>query len=194
MKRGHPWLLAWASAACAPLGVLGACGSPRPTDAPSPTPPPPTLAPATAGELAASVASPQAGQRINCQADVIAQVTVTNHAARGVGVTGARKRTRSLFGGCTAGSDFTYRIGPIGLDPGETAVVMDRPLYRGGSGCCTPASGCEGTCGFEQAFTLVTTLGEVAAGTFTYQVEFHNCFTCSAVAAAAGVRGQPPAR
>lgn len=124
---------------------------------------------------------------------MIAQVTLTNHAARGVGVTGARKRTRSLSGGCTAGPDFTYGIGPIGLDPGETAVVMDRPLYRGGSGCCTQASRCEGSCAFEQAFTVVTTVGEVAAGTFSYQVDFYNCVTCSAISAAAGVRCQPPA-
>lgn len=194
MSLPYSWPLARTLAACALLGPA-ACGIRNPTAAPSPTPPPTTLAPGTVADLSASVTSPQAGHLLNCRNDVIAQVTLTNRVASGVAATGVRKTTRSVSGGCMAGTDFTYGIVPIGLGPGESAVVMDRPLYTGGSGCCTEAGACDGrfTCGIEQALTVLTTLGEVPAGTFTYDVNFLNCAACSATAAATGMRCPPPA-
>ncbi len=184
-------------AAGAFLGGLAACHTSSPTAGPTPTPPLTTLAPATLADLSASAASPQGGQQINCRTDVIAQVSLANHSASGgVSVTGVRKTTQGLSGGCTVGSaSFTYATAPIGVGPGETVMVMNRALYSGGAGCCTAASSCDGsnTCGIREAFTVLTTVGEVAAGTFAYQVNFLNCTMCSATTTAAGQRCQPPA-
>jgi hypothetical protein len=179
------------------LGGLAACHTGPPTAPPTPTPPPTTLGPATLADLSASAASPQGGQQINCKTDVIAQVTLANHSATGgVSVTGVRKTTQGLSGGCSVGSSsFTYPTAPIGVGPGETVVVMNRSLYSGGSGCCTAASACDGsnTCGIQESFTAITTVGEVAAGSFSYQVNFLSCNTCAATTAAAGIRCPPPA-
>jgi hypothetical protein len=184
-------------AAGALLGDLAACHTGPPTAGPPPTPPPTTLAPATVADLSASAASAQAGQQINCRTDVIVQVTLANHSAGGgVSVTGVRKTTQGLSGGCSVGSSsFTYATAPIGVGPGETVVVMNRSLYSGGSGCCAAGSACDGsnTCGIQEAFTVITTVGEVAAGNFTYQVNFLNCAMCAATTAAAGIRRLPPA-
>jgi hypothetical protein len=147
-------------------------------------------------DLSASAASAQAGKQINCRKDVIAEVTLANHSATGgVSVTGVRKTTQGLSGGCSVGSSsFTYPTAPIGVGPGETVVVMNRALYSGGSGCCTAGSACDGsnTCGIQEALTVITTLGEVAAGNFSYQVNFLDCATCAATTAA-GTRCPPPA-
>ena len=148
-------------------------------------------------DLSASTASPQAGKQINCRTDVIAQVTLANHSASGgVGVSGVRKTTQGVSGGCSVGSSsFTYGTAPIGVGPGETVVVMNRALYSGGSGCCSTGSACDGssTCGIQESFTVLTTVGEVAAGSFSYDVNFLNCTTCAATTAAAGIRCPPPA-
>ena len=186
----------WILVAGACLGGLAACHT-GPPSAPTPTPPPTTLVPATLADLSASAASPQAGQQISCKMDVIAQVTLVNHSATGaVSVTGVRKTTQGLSGGCSVGSSsFTYGTAPIGVGPGETVVVMNRALYSGGSGCCSTASACDGsnTCGIQESFTALTTVGEVAAGSFSYQVNFLNCTMCAATMAAAGIRCPPPA-
>ncbi|HWW94702.1 MAG TPA: hypothetical protein VN375_15140 [Vicinamibacteria bacterium] len=186
----------WLLVAGGLLGGLAACNTSSTTAGPTPTPPPTTLAPATLADLSASTASAQSGQQINCRADVIAQVTLANHSAGGgVSVSGVRKTTQGLAGGCSVGSSsFTYTTAPIGVGPGETVVVMNRSLYSGGSGCCAAASSCDGssTCGIQESFTVVTTVGEVAAGSFSYQVNFQNCAMCSATMAAAGMRCLPP--
>jgi hypothetical protein len=74
-------------------------------------------------------------------------------------------------------------------------VVMNRALYSGGSGCCATGSACDGsnTCGIQEAFTVITTVGEVDAGSFSYQVNFLSCNMCAAATAAAGMRCSPPA-
>jgi hypothetical protein len=183
-------------AACALVGGLVACHTGPPTAGSPPTPPPTTLAPATLADLSASSASPQAGKQINCRTDVIAQVTLANHSATGgVTVSGVRKTTQGLTGGCAVGSSsFTYGTAPLGVGPGETVVVVNRALYSGGSGCCAATSSCDGsnTCGIQETFTVLTTVGEAAAGSFSYQVNFLNCATC-ATTAAAGTRCLPPA-
>jgi hypothetical protein len=147
-------------------------------------------------DLSGSAASPQAGQQINCKTDVVAQVTLANHSGSGgVSVTGVRKTTQAVSGGCAAGStSFTYGTAPIGIGPGETVTVMNRSLYTGGSGCCTAASSCDGsnTCGIQESFTVITTVGEVAAGSFSYQVNFLNCNMCTVAMTAAGMRCPPP--
>jgi hypothetical protein len=178
------------------LGGLAACHT-GPPSAPTPTPPPTTLVPATLADLSASSASPQGGQQINCKTDVVAQVTLANHSATGgVSVSGVRKTTQGLSGGCSVGStSFTYGTAPIGVGPGEAVVVMNRALYSGGSGCCSATSSCDGsnTCGIQESFTVVTTVGEVAAGSFSYQVNFLSCNMCAAATAAAGILCLPPA-
>jgi hypothetical protein len=177
------------------LGGLATCHT-GPPSAPTPTPPPTTLAPATLADLSASSGSPQGGKQINCKTDVIAQVSLANHSSSGgVSVSGVRKTTQGLSGGCSVGSSsFTYATAPIGVGPGETVVVMNRALYSGGSGCCATGSACDGssTCGIQEAFTVLTTVGEVDAGSFSYQVNFLSCNMCASTTAA-GMRCLPPA-
>lgn len=123
---------------------------------------------------------------INCREDVTAQVALTNRAASAVAATGVRRTTRVVSGGCGNTPDFVYARTPQLAGAGRTTVVMDEPLYIGGSGCCTRGSFCDGrtTCAIEQGFTALTTPGSVAAGSFTYQVNFLNCGECSQVSAA----------
>jgi hypothetical protein len=162
---------------------LSRCGNNNPTPvvtAPSPTPtraPTPLPSPATLADLSASVASPQADALINCADDVVARVSLTNHAPASVSVTGIRKSTRIPRGQCGASEDFTYRPSASFAAGGQTTVILNQPLYSGGSGCC---SGCNGqTCKIEQTLTVIAAPGEIPAGTFSYFVNFIGCQACS---------------
>jgi hypothetical protein len=187
--------LAQAAAAAWLLGVLGGCGSPTSTTVSVASPPPPstTLPAARLADLSASVASPQSGRTLNCREDAVAQVTLTNRGTNAVAVTGVRRTTRVLSGGCGASADFTYARLPSLVGPGRATLVMEEPLYTGGVGCCTSGAGCDGrfTCAIEHSFTVLTGTGGVAAGSFGYQVNFLNCGGCSSLSAAS-VRSCPP--
>ena len=173
---------------------LAACHSSGPTSPPTPAATPPPLSVAQLSDLSASTDSPEAGKTINCRNDVVAQVTVTNHGSGSFGVVGVRKSSQVLGGGCFAAPDFTYSGAGIGIGPGESVLVMNRALYQGGSGCCTQSLGCDGmfTCTFEEDFTVITSVGGVPAGSFSYDVNFNNCSTCASASAASVNRCRPP--
>jgi hypothetical protein len=158
--------------------TLTACGH-TPTTTPPATPTPtPTPAPATLADLSAEVISGEAGQTLNCRDDVHARITLTNNAASPVLVTGVFKVGSVLAGRCFSGADITYPITRT-IAPKTTGSVMDRPLYSGGSGCCSGRC-TGGTCEFMETFQVVTELGAVPAGRFSYKVEFFNCLGCGA--------------
>jgi hypothetical protein len=158
--------------------TLTACGH-TPTTTPPATPTPtPTPAPATLADLSADVISGEAGQTLNCRDDVHARVSLTNNAASPVLVTGVFRGSSILHGNCNSAPDFTFQINRI-VGPNTTAAVMDRPIYSSGSGCCSGrCSG--GTCEVLQTFQVVTELGAVPAGRFSYKVEFFDCLGCGA--------------
>jgi hypothetical protein len=164
--------------------VFLACGGgSTPTAAPTPTPAPPTTLAATRlTDLSATLTSPDADARFNCNSDVRANVTVTNRGATSVLITGIRKTSSVTSGRCTAASDFTYTPAARFAPGNSSTVVFDRALYRGGSGCCF-GEGCTGICGFQETLDVVTELGVVPAGSFTYAVTFKNCPTCNSAAA-----------
>jgi hypothetical protein len=144
--------------------------------------------------LSATVASAQADRLLNCRDDVLVEVVLTNRAATSVLVTGVRRASRSVSGGCKT-SDSSYRITAL-APPRESTVVMSGPLYTGGSGCCGFGIGCDGrsTCEFEQSLTVLTAVGDVPAGTFNYRVNFLDCVKCSSIAAVSGAQCPAPAR
>jgi hypothetical protein len=159
----------------------------------APTPPPR----ANLSELSGSASSRESGRVINCREDVTAQVRLTNRAVSPVAVTGVRRTTRVLSGGCSAARDFVYARLPQVAGPGRTTLVMDEPLFLGGSGCCAPGGSCDGrfTCSIEDTLTILTAPGQVAAGSYVYQVNFRDCTPCAAVAAAAATpKPAPPSR
>jgi hypothetical protein len=163
-----PWAFALA---------LAACGQ-SPTTAPPATPTPtPTPRPVTLADLSATVTSGESGQTLNCRDDVHARVSLTNNAASPVVVTGVFRGSSILHGNCNSAPDFTFQINRI-VAPNSSATIMDRPIYSSGSGCCSGR--CPGiTCEVLQTFQVVTELGAVPAGGFSYKVEFFDCLGCS---------------
>jgi hypothetical protein len=87
-----------------------------------------------------------------------------------------------VHGGCNPGNDFSYPIG-VTAPAHSTTVITDRPLYSGGSGCCSDPANCSGTCTIREEFSVVTLLGDVPAGSFQYQVIFGNCNACATATA-----------
>ena len=160
-------------------GLTG-CGDGNPASMPSPTPPPPTttLTPATLADLSASVTSPDQYHELACRDDVHARVSLSNHAASGVVVTGVHLASNSLSGGCVTAGDYTYRIVPQLVGPNTTSVVMDRSLFDGGSGCCDNPRKCSGKCDIELVLAVVTEVGTVPAGQFVYTLSFDGCQAC----------------
>jgi hypothetical protein len=176
--------------ACAIAILLAACGrsnvTPPTPPPPTPTPPPPTLA-----DLSATVSSPEADMRLACRDDVHARVSVTNRAQGAVTVTGIHKTSAVIRGGCREAPDNTY-IPSTRIVPGRsTTVIMDRPLYTSGSGCCFDENNCRGNCDFQETFEVVTELGNVPAGRFQINVTFQNCLICSS-SMATGLGQCPP--
>jgi hypothetical protein len=93
-------------------------------------------------------------------------------------VTGVHKTSSVVSGGCTPAREFTYPVVPRVVDGSSSAVVLDRALYEGGSGCCPFPSGCSGSCDFQETLEVVTEVGVVPAGSFRYNVTFTNCAAC----------------
>jgi hypothetical protein len=174
------------------LGILVGCGASTPTAVPPPAPPPTTLPAATLADLSAAVLSPQSGRTVNCRDAVVAQVMLTNRGRGTTTVTGVRKSARVLSGGCTSAPDYTYDVLPVLVGPGETATVMNTPLYNSnGSGCCNKGGVCDGqvTCTIEETFTALATPGNVAAGSFSYDLNFLNCNQCGVTSTGRAVCG-----
>lgn len=169
-------------ALCLTILATGCGGGSPAAPPPATTLPPPTttLPPATLADLSAAVTSPEAGRKLSCRREVNVVVTLTNHAQVPVSASGVRKESRVTSGDCFPGGAYTYREGARVVGPGQTVTVMERPLYRGGSGCCSDPKNCGGVCGFEEELFVVTSLGEVRAGTVGYRLEFGpNCEKCS---------------
>jgi hypothetical protein len=169
------------------LAGLLACGgdSPSGSTPPPSTAPPTTLRDPTLADLSASVSSPQADlRRINCRVDVVARVTLTNRAPSSVSVRGVR-RTSRIAGGCSPAPPFTFAPLVRFVAGNSTAVVLERPLYSDGSGCCFENSRCDGsaTCAIEEVIVVDTGVGEVAAGSFVYRVNFDGCADCDRLTA-----------
>jgi hypothetical protein len=161
----------------------------------TPTPPPPTLppvtlppTPTTLADLSAAVTSPQANASINCRDDLRARVTLTNRGGTAVTVSAILDTTGIPSGDCSGDGDRTFRYStPPTVFPNSTTVLMDQSLYVDGPGCCV-GRGCAGNCTFQQSFQVITNVGNVPAGSFTYKIFFQNCRSCpgSVVAAAGG--------
>jgi len=176
------------------LGILAACGGQGPAAPPEPTPPPTTLAPATLADLSATVTSPEAGRRLSCSEDVHARLELTNRAASSVSVevSGVRKASQILSGNCSPVPDFTYSTGLRRFAPHGTTVLFDRALYSDGSGCCEDPKHCGGSCKVQQTFQVVTNVGAVSAGAFSYTVVFSSeCNECKATVASLSRACQP---
>jgi hypothetical protein len=165
------------------VGMIGGCGSSEnPAANPPVPPPPPTLAPSTFADLSAAVTSPQHGQALNCRDHVHARVTVTNRGGTSVRTTGINRTATVVSGRCTPAPDFTYGRAVDFALPDSTTVMIDQTLFRNGSGCCSNARSCSGSCTFRDDFTVVTDLGLLPAGHIEYSVEFSNCPECTASA------------
>src|SRR5438105_10818777 len=160
--------------------ILPGCGGSSPAAPPPATIPPTTTlppAPATLADLSATVTSPQTDASINCTDEVHARVTLTNRAASGVVVLGVLNSSGIPAGDCAGGGDFTFRPLTRLAAPKSTTVVLDQSLYANGPGCCL-GKGCGGSCRFQEAFQVITELGNVPAGAFNYKVFFQNCQSC----------------
>jgi len=103
-----------------------------------------------------------------------------------------KKENKVLHGDCDSVPDYTYVIVPLEAVPSATTTVVDRPVYDGGSGCCIDSEGCSGLCEIQETFQVVTSLGDVPAGSFHYQVIFDGCAKCASASAAS--RNACPAR
>ena len=171
-------ILIGAGAAVAGVGVLVAAGGKDSVSTPTTTLP---VATTTLSQLSASVTSPQGSMNIACTTDVVAAVTLTNRGTTGVSVTGVRRETRTVSGGCSAAQPFTFLPGAVLVGANQTVTVLNDSLFSSGSGCCTPGSACNGSsfCEITTVLTVLTSLGEVPAGGFNYGVTFNRCVPCS---------------
>lgn len=156
---------------------------PPASPAPAATPEPP---PARPSDLSAAVTSMQATRTLNCRDNVFARITLTNGAASSVTVNGIRRITKVAFGGCAPAPNFVYAPLIRSVSGGATGVIFDGTLYAQGSGCCDRGRVCDGsnTCGIEENFTVMTSVGDVSAGRFGYRVNYLNCIMCPRFAAA----------
>ncbi len=193
---------AWAWTVIAVLATaLPDCGTKYTTT--QPTPPPTTLppvttppAPTTLADLSAAVTSPQANGSINCSDDVRARITVTNRGGTAVTVSAFINTSGIPNGDCFGGGDRTFRFTtPPTMPANATTVLFDGSLYTNGPACCS-GKGCAGACTFQEAFKVITNVGDVSAGSFNYKVFFQNCRSCpgsvsgpAAASGAACVRG-----
>ena len=174
--------------------TLPCCGGSNPTAPPAanttPAPPPVTVAPTptTRADLTAAVTSPQANGSINCTGEVRARITLTNRGGTAVTVTALLDTTGIPDGDCFGGGDRTFRFSPPRtVLPSGTTVLLDQPIYNDLAFCCG-GRGCAGACTFQEAFRVITDVGDIPAGSFNYKVFFQNCPSCP-TAAAAGAAG-----
>jgi hypothetical protein len=183
-----------ALAVAAVLAVtLPDCGGSNPTAPPpantTPAPPPATLppTPTTLADLTAALTSPQANGSINCTGEVRARVTLNNRGGTPVNVTALLDTTGIPAGDCFGGGDRTFRFSPPrAVLPGGTTVLLDQSIYNDTAFCCR-GRGCAGACTFQEAFQVITDVGNVPAGSFNYKVFFQNCPSCPTTAGARAV-------
>lgn len=153
---------------------------------PAATVPPITQPTVTLDMLSASVTSPQRNTNLNCTDDVQATVTLTNRGSTAVAVSGVRRDDRIVFGDCSPAEPETFPSAVRSVGPNETATVLNRNLFSGGSGCCIGGGSCSGFCQIAARLTVVTGVGEVNAGEFGYGVRFDGCPPCGSSVAASG--------
>jgi hypothetical protein len=142
---------------------------------------PPT---ASLANLSATVASPQQGTSLNCNQSAFFTVSLTNTAHALVFVSGVRLHSASVVGNCTGGPDFTYEVTNSQLGTGTADVINNQELFNGGVGCCISRPGCSGSCHFQYSFTVLTSVGEVPAGSIDFGVVFDGCSVCRGFRAA----------
>jgi hypothetical protein len=172
--------------------TLPGCGGTKYTTT-QPTPPPTTLppvtqppAPTTIADLSATVTSPQADGSINCTDNVRARITVTNRGGTPVTVSAFLNTTGIPVGDCFGGGDRTFRYTtPPTMPANATTVLFDGFLYTDGPACCG-GKGCAGACTFQEAFKVITNVGDVPAGSFNYKIFFQNCRSCPGSVSASG--------
>ena len=183
-------ILIGAGAVVAGVGVLAAANGSDSVSTPTTTLPPATT---TLSQLSASVTSPQGSMNIACTQDVIAVVTLTNRGTTGVSVTGVRRETRTVSGGCSAAQPFTFLPGAALVGANQTVTVLNNSLFSGGAGCCLPNTVCNGSsfCEITSVLTVLTSLGEVPAGGFNYGVTYNRCVPCSSNLAATDACSNP---
>jgi hypothetical protein len=148
----------------------------------------PATTPATTlSSLSASVTSPQSGTNIVCTENVFATVTLSNRGSATVNVTGIQVEARTVSGGCGALQPFTVGSGVATVRASQTETVLSNvEVFDGGSGCCIPGAVCDGTpfCEIYVTFFVLTNVGEVPAGGFSYGVTYNRCIPCAAGATA----------
>jgi hypothetical protein len=156
---------------------LAGCGGGNSTTSSIPaTTVPPT---ASLSNLSATVSSPQNGTNITCTDPVFVTVVLTNTAPATVTVSGIRRHQTSVLGDCGTTDDFTYPTITQSIGTGSAAVMNNTQLFYPGSGCCSSYP-CSGFCQVGFSFTVLTSMGEVNAGVFTYGLTFNNqCAKCS---------------
>ena len=115
-----------------------------------------------------------------------ARISLTNRGATPVTVTAILNTTGIPAGNCFGGGDRTFRFTtPRTVIENATVVLLDQSLYTNGPGCCD-GRGCAGACTFQEAFQVITDVGNVPAGSFNYKVFFQNCRSCATAASAPG--------
>jgi hypothetical protein len=167
--------------------VLAASGSSSSlaaaTTTTTPLPPAASLA-----DLSATVTSPQEGGRLNCNENAYFTVSLTNTARALVFVRGVRLHTTSVVGNCTGAPDFTYNVTNSQLGTGTADVLNNQVLFSNGVGCCErPPCGGD-ACNFRFSFTVLTSVGDVPAGTIDFAILFNGCPTCSSFAGLSAAR------
>jgi hypothetical protein len=136
---------------------------------------PPT---ASLANLSAIATSPQQGTVLNCNQPAFLTVSLTNTARALVFVSGVRIHSTSVVGNCTGGADFTYEVTNSQVGTGTADVLNNQELFNGGVGCCISRPGCSGSCHFQYSFTVLTSVGEVPAGSIDFGVVFDGCSVC----------------
>lgn len=174
-----------AGAAAAGIAVAASAGGGKGS---APTPVTTLPAGTTLGQLSASVTSPQRSSNIVCTDGVSALVTLTNRGNSSVTVSGVRRESRTISGGCGAAQPFTFNPAATLVSANQTLTVLNTTLFTSGAGCCNAGTRCNGSdfCEFTVVFTVITGLGEVPAGAFNYGVTFNRCVACSSSLAATG--------
>jgi hypothetical protein len=185
-RRGRP-VLAFVILLALTLPDCGGDSRPTAPPQPTPTPPPVTLAPTptTLADLSASVTSPQADASINCSGNVDVRLSLENRGGTAVAISEVRGNVGIPAGRCFGGGDFSLFPRTDIAFPNTTTVVLNRPLFPNGPGCCDGRD-CGSSCRFLVSFEVVTQLGNVPAGSITYTLFFQNCRSCTPSVTAAG--------
>lgn len=155
------------------IAAGGSSSSSSPTTTTTTLPPTASLA-----DLSATVSSDQQGRVLNCKDTVFFTVSLTNRAPALVRINGVRRHlSATTCGGSTA--DFTYTPTNLAIGTGTADVLNHQEIFRGGVGCCSGSTFCSGACHVQYSFTVLTSVGEVPAGSIDYGIVFDRCVMCS---------------